>query len=49
MADALTTITSLVNTALGIITGNEVLMVCFVGGIIGIGFRVISQARNSVA
>lgn len=49
MTEALATITELTTTALGIITGNPVLMVCFVGSVVGIGFRVISQARNAVA
>ena len=45
MADALTQITNITTTCFGIITGNEVLMTCFVACIVGIGFSVISRAK----
>jgi len=47
MTDALTQIQSLVTTALGMITGNTVLMVFFCGGLLGVGFRIISQAKRA--
>lgn len=47
MTTALTTISTLVTTALGIITGNDVLMVLFCGALLGVGFRVISQAKRA--
>ena len=43
MAEALTTIGDLATKALGIITGNKVLMTIFCGGLMGIGFKIISQ------
>lgn len=47
MAEALTTIGDLATKALGIITGNTVLMVTFCGGLMGIGFKIISQAKHA--
>ena len=47
MTAALTQISSLVTTGLGIITGNDVLMVLFCGTLLGVGFRVISQAKRA--
>lgn len=47
MSAALTEIGNLVSTAMDIITGNTVLMVAFCGGLVGVGFRIISQARRA--
>lgn len=47
MTTALTTIGTLVTTALGYITGNDVLMVMFCGGLLGVGFKVIRQAKRA--
>ena len=47
MTSALTQIQSLVTTAIDIITGNEVLMVLFCGGLLGVGFRVIKSAKRT--
>lgn len=47
MTAALTQISSLATSALGIITENEVLMVFFCAGLLGVGFRVIRQAKRA--
>lgn len=47
LSTALTQVGNLVSTAMGIITGNEVLMVLFCGGLLGVGFKVISQAKRA--
>lgn len=47
MTDALAEISKLVTTAIGLITGNMVLMVCFCGGLLGIGFTIIRQAKRA--
>lgn len=47
MTEALVQVSELVTTAMGVITGNEVLMVLFCGGLLGIGFKIISQAKRS--
>lgn len=47
MAEALTQITEMVTTAVNIITGNPVLMVTFCGGLMGIAFKIIGQAKRS--
>lgn len=47
MADALTQVSNLVTTAMGIITGNDVLMVLFCGGLLGVGFKIIAQAKRA--
>lgn len=46
MTTALGTVGSLVTTATGIIADNPILMVIFCGSILGIGFRIIHQAKN---
>lgn len=43
---ALGNVGSLVTQAMGIITANDLLMVIFCGGLLGIGFRIIHQAKN---
>lgn len=48
MADALTQIGTLATKAIGIVTGNNVLMIMFCGGLLGIGFKVIAQAKHAV-
>ena len=45
MSTALGQITDVVSTCFSIITGNQILMVCFVACIVGIGFGVISRAK----
>ena len=47
MATALVEVGNLVTTAMGIITGNEVLMVLFCGGLLGVGFTIIKQAKQA--
>lgn len=47
LTTALSNITSVVSTGVSIITGNEVLMVIFCGCLLGIGFRVIKQAKRA--
>lgn len=47
MEQALTSIGNLVTTGMGIITGNEVLMVLFCAGLVGVGFGVIRRAKGA--
>lgn len=47
MTEALTQVTSLVTSAMSIITGNDVLMVLFCGGLLGVGFKIIAQAKHA--
>lgn len=47
ISDALTQLTSLVSSALAMITGNTVLMVLFCGGLLGVAYRIISQAKRA--
>lgn len=47
MTEALTTLGTLATTAIGIVTGNEVLMVMFCGGLLGVGFKIVSQAKKA--
>lgn len=47
MTEALTSLGELTTTALGIITGNAVLMCFFCGGLLGVGFKIISQAKRA--
>lgn len=49
VSSALTTVTSVFTSAMGIITGNPVLMVFFAAGLLGVGFRLVEKARRSVA
>lgn len=48
LSTALTSVGTIVTQAIGIITGNDILMVMFAGGLLGIGFRAIRQARRAV-
>ena len=45
---ALTTVWSVVDGCVDFITGNAVLMVIFVAGLVPIGFRIFRKAKNSV-
>ncbi len=47
MASALTDVGTLATKAIGIITDNPILFVMFCGGLLGIGFRVVSQAKRA--
>ncbi len=47
MTSALADIATLVNKAITIITANSILMVLFCGGLMGVGFRIISQAKRA--
>lgn len=47
METALTQVVSLVSSAMTVITGNDVLMVLFCGGLLGVGFKIISQAKHA--
>lgn len=46
---ALSTLTQVVTSCLSIITGNEILMVCFVACIAGVGFGIIKRAKRAAA
>lgn len=47
ISTALTEVGTIVTQAVNIITGNTVLFVIFCGGHLGIGFRVIKQAKRA--
>lgn len=47
LASALTDIGTLVTKAVGIITDNSVLFIIFCGGLMGIGFRIVKQAKKA--
>lgn len=48
LSAALTNVGTVVTQAIGIISGNELLMVLFAGGILGVGFRAIKWAKRAV-
>lgn len=47
ISDALSEISSIVSTGINLITANTVLMVLFCAGLMGVGFRIISQAKRA--
>lgn len=47
LASALSDIGTLVTKAVGIITENSVLFIIFCGGLMGIGFRIVKQAKKA--
>lgn len=49
VTSSLSTLTEVVKSCLGIITGNEILMVCFVACIAGVGFAIIKRAKRAAA
>ena len=48
MTSALTNVGTVVTQAIGIVTGNEILMTLFAGGLLGIGFKAIHWAKRAV-
>ena len=48
MTSALTDVGTIVTQAVGIITNNDILMVMFCGGLLGIGFKAIKWAKRAV-
>lgn len=48
LTTALTNVGTVVTQAIGIITGSEVLMVLFAGGLLGVGFKAIKRAKSAV-
>lgn len=48
LSTALTNVGTVVTQAIGIVSGNELLMVLFAGGILGVGFRAIKWAKRAV-
>lgn len=48
LTTALTNVGTVVTQALGIITGSDILMVLFAGGLLGVGFRAIKWAKRAV-
>ena len=48
MSAALTNVGTVVTQAIGIVTGNDILMTLFAGGLLGIGFRAIHWAKRAV-
>lgn len=49
MADALTNMTTVLTSTVGIITGNDILMTMFAGGLLIVGARVFKKIKNSVS
>lgn len=47
LTTALTNVGTVVTSALGIITDNTILMILFCGGLLGVGFRAIKQAKRA--
>lgn len=47
LTQAMSTVVSLANSGMQIITGNEVLFVLFVSSLIGVGFGVIRRAKGA--
>ena len=48
MTTALTNVGTVVTQAIGIVTGNDILMTLFAGGLLGIGFKAIHWAKRAV-
>lgn len=48
IASALINVGTVVTQAIGIVTGNEILMVLFAGGLLGVGFKAIRWAKKAV-
>lgn len=48
MSTALTNITSVLTTVTTIITGNDVLMTMFAGGLLVVGAKVFKRIKNAV-
>lgn len=48
MTTALSNVGTVVTQAIGIVTGNEILMTLFAGGLLGIGFKAIHWAKRAV-
>lgn len=48
MTSALTDVGTIVTQAVSIITTNEILMVMFCGGLLGVGFKAIKWAKRAV-
>lgn len=46
LSTGFTNLATVVGDAMGTISGNTVLMVVFAASILGVGFRVIHQAKN---
>ena len=47
LATALADLGTIVTQAMGIITGNPILFTFFCGGLLGIGFKAIRQAKKA--
>lgn len=48
VTSALSTLTSIMSSAMSIITGNAVLMVMFTAGLLAVGFKLIRKAKGAV-
>ena len=47
LTSALSDVGTVVTQAVSIITGNTILMVMFAGGLLGVGFKAIKQAKRA--
>lgn len=47
IATYLENLSTIASSALTIVTGNPVLMVMFCGGLLGVGFKIIKQAKRA--
>lgn len=48
MSDALSNFTTVMTKLTGIITGNDILMTMFAGGLLVVGAKVFKKIKNSV-
>lgn len=48
LSSALANVGTVVTQATGIITGSEILMVMFAGGLLSVGFKAIKWAKRAV-
>ena len=47
LSSAFTNITTLVTNVLGVIAGNEVLMICFGAGLVGTAIGIVSRLKHA--
>ena len=48
MSDALSNFTTVMTNLTGVITGNDILMTMFAGGLLVVGAKVFKKIKNSV-
>lgn len=48
IADSVTSLTGYLNTAVGFLTGNEVMLLFLAGSVIGLAFTLFKRAKKAV-